>query len=98
MLLLVTSAKLIAEIALMALLGRWLLGLLAGTRREHDIFYKLFDVVASPFVKLTRRLMPRAVRDRHIPLAVFLLVSVLWMVSTAAKISLCLQSGVNICR
>ena len=34
MLLVVSAVKLIAEIALMALAGQWLLGLLAGSKRE----------------------------------------------------------------
>ena len=98
MLLFVTALKLIAEIALMALLGRWILGLLAGARRGHNVFYQLFEVLTSPFVKLTRRLVPRLVDDRHLPLAAFILLSVLWIFCTAVKIKLCLQSGINLCR
>ena len=86
MLLLVTSLKLIAEIALMALAGQWVVGLLAGARRDHNVFYKLLEVVASPFVKLVRRITPRVVLDRHVPLAAFLLLSVAWVALTATKI------------
>jgi len=98
MLLFVTALKLLAEIALMALLGRWILGLLAGAKREHNVFYKLFDVITSPFFKLTRRLVPRRVDDRYLPVAAFFLLSVLWIFFTAVKIKLCLQSGINTCR
>ncbi len=97
MLLFVTALKMIAEIALMALVGRGLLGLLAGAKREHNVFYKLFDVLTSPFVKLARRLVPRRVGDRHLPLVVFVLLSALWIFATVVKIKLCLQSGINTC-
>ena len=98
MLLLVTSLKLIAEIALMAIAGQWVVGLLAGARRDRNIFYKLLEVTASPFVKLVRRITPRVVLDRHVPLAAFLLLSVVWVALTATKIYLCVQTGIDTCR
>jgi hypothetical protein len=97
-LLLVMVIKLVAEIALLALLGQWVLGLLAGTRRETNLFYKLLQVVAGPFVKATRLISPRFVLDRHIPLAAFMLMSVVWIAAVLAKISLCLQLGPGACR
>lgn len=51
LLVLVMSLKLVAEIALLAMLGQWLVGLLAGDRRESNLFYKLFQVLTSPFVR-----------------------------------------------
>ena len=98
MLLLVTSLKLIAEIALMAIAGQFVIGLLAGTRRERNVFYKLFEVVASPFVRLVRRITSRVVLDRHVPLVAFLLLTLTWFALTATKINLCVQSGIDACR
>ena len=98
MLLFVTSLKLVAEIALMAIVGQMVVGLLAGKGRDSNIFYKLLEVVASPFVKLMRRITPRVVLDRHMPLAALLLLSVIWVCLTATKINLCIQSGVDACR
>ena len=98
MLLFVTSLKLIAEIALMAFVGQFVLGLLAGAKRDSNIFYKLLEVMTSPFVKLLRSITPKVVLDRHLPLAAFLLLSVVWVGLTATKINLCLQSGVEACR
>jgi hypothetical protein len=98
MLLLVSSVKLIAEIALMALAGRWVLGLLAGRKRDTNVFYRLLDVVTQPFVKLVRVVTPRIVIDRHIPLATFVLVGMLWVIVTLAKVQMCLQIGVESCR
>jgi hypothetical protein len=97
MLQLVTLAHLIVWIALLALVGQFALGLLAGAKRDSNIFYKLLEVVASPFVKLMRRLTPRVVLDRHVPLATFLVLGVLLVVLSIARISLCLETGVNVC-
>lgn len=98
MLLLVSSLKLVAEIALMAFLGQWLVGLMAGAGRDKNVFYKLLEVVTSPFVKLMRWITPRVVLDRHLPLASFLLLAVAWVALTATKIDLCLRSGIEACR
>ena len=98
MLLLASSLKLIAEIALLALAGQWLLGLIAGQKRERNLFYQLLKVVTGPFVKIARLVTPAFVIDRHVPLVAFLLVAFLWLGSTAAKINLCLSAGVNLCK
>ena len=98
MLLMVLTVKLIAEIALMALLSQWLLGLLAGAKRETNLFYKLLQVITGPFIKVTRLISPRFVLDRHVPLGAFLLLSVVWFVAVITKINLCLQIGPGACR
>ncbi len=73
MLLFVSSVKLIAEIALLALAGQWLLGLLAGQKRDKNFFYRTLAVLTDPFIKGARLITPRVVLDRHIPLVAFLL-------------------------
>lgn len=98
MLLLASSVKLIAEIALLALAGQWVLGLLAGSRRDQNLFYRLLQVLTNPFVKTVRFITPRFVLDRHIPLAAFVLLASIWLAATVAKINLCLQIGVQACR
>jgi hypothetical protein len=98
MLLFISSVKLVAEIALLALAGRWLLGLLAGRKREGNVFYKLLDTMSQPFVKAVRLITPRVVLDRHIPLAAFVALAMVWIVATLAKIQHCVQIGVHLCR
>ncbi len=98
MLLLVSSIKLITEIALMALVGQFLLGLLAGARRDSNLFYGVLEVLTRPFVKLTRLITPRFVLDRHVPLATFLLLALIWLVATGLKINLCVELGLQHCR
>ncbi|NDZ12670.1 hypothetical protein C7T35_21045 [Variovorax sp. WS11] len=98
MLLLATSVKLITEIALLAMVGQWLLGLLAGSKRDGNFLYRLLQTLTSPVVKAVRIITPRFVLDRHIPLAAFLALLSVWLVATIAKINLCLQLGVQACR
>ena len=96
--LLVSSLKLIAEIALLAFAGQWLLGLLAGRRRDTNFFYRLLQTLTSPFVRGARWITPRIVLDRHLPLVAVLLLAFTWLVATVSKINLCLQTGVNLCK
>jgi hypothetical protein len=98
MLLFVSSLKLIAEIALMAIAAQWVLGLLAGRKRENNFFYGLLRIVTGPFVKGTRLITPRVVIDRHMTLAAFVLLAMLWIVATIVKIDLCLKVGIQVCQ
>lgn len=90
--------KLVAEIALMALLGRWVLGLLAGQKRDQNLFYQILDIAARPFVWSARRIAPRVVLDRHVPLVAFCLLSVTWVIVTLWRIQICVEIGVHLCR
>lgn len=98
MLLLVSAIKLVVEIALLALAGQGLLGLLAGQKREQNFFYQLLAILTRPFVRGMRFIAPRQVLDRHVPLAAFLLLSVVWLAVTLVKINVCLEIGVEQCR
>lgn len=98
LLLLVNILKTIAEIALLALVGQWLLGLLAGARRDSNFFYRVLDVMTRPFVRLARLLSPPVVLDRHVPLVAFLLLAFGWLAVTIMKINICLEIGVAQCK
>lgn len=97
MLFLASVLKMVAEIALLALLGQGLLGLLVGQRRHGNVFYQILQRVAHPFVWLARRITPPFVLDRHVPLAAFCLLLMLWLVATVSRVALCLQAGVAQC-
>jgi len=99
MLTLATIIKLIAEIALMAMAGQWLLGLLAGARKEQNVFYQVLRIMTRPFVGAARLITPpRLVLDRHVPLVAFLLLLVVWMGATLYKIQTCVRIGVELCK
>ncbi len=86
MLMFVSIIKLVAEIAVLALAGQWLLGKLAGAKRETNVFYQVLAIVTRPFVKGTRLVTPKVVIDRHVPLVAFLLLGI------------CVQIGVQQCQ
>lgn len=98
MLTLLTLVKLVTEIALMALFGRWVLGLLAGAKKEQNLFWQILDAMVRPFTWTARRLSPRIVLDRHVPLVTFLLLGFTWIVATLWRIQICVQIGVHLCR
>jgi hypothetical protein len=93
-----TLVKLVSEIALMALAGRFVLGLLAGARREQNLFWQILDIMVRPFTWTVRRITPAAVLDRHVPLAAFLLLAFVWIGATVWRIAHCVQIGVQLCR
>ncbi|MBS7808279.1 hypothetical protein [Variovorax sp. PCZ-1] len=98
MLLLVSIIKLVCEIALLGLAGRWLLGLLAGQKKESNFFYKALEAMTKPFVSAARFITPKAVIDRHVPFVAFLLLGFIWLVSVLEKVRICTQIGVELCK
>ena len=98
MLALATTVKLLAEIALLALLGQWVIGLLSGQARERNPIYRVLQLVAQPWVKAARWLSPRSVLDRHLPLVAFAMLLLIWGVAAIAKVGICLQIGIMLCK
>jgi hypothetical protein len=98
LLLIVSAIKLVVEIALMALAGQFVLGLLAGKRRDSNFFYRVLQVVTDPVVKGVRLITPRLVLDRHLPLAAFVLLASMWLIATMVKVDICLRVGIDQCR
>ena len=78
-LLLVVIAKALAELAGMFLLGRGLLYVLAGARREENIFYQVISIVTNPVIRAARWITPRMIMDRHIPVVAFVVVLWIWL-------------------
>jgi len=95
---LVEILKLLAEIALLSLAGQWVLGILAGARRESNLFYQLFQVLTRPLIQGARLISPRVVLDRHLPLVAFLVLMFVWIVATVTKIDICVRIGVHLCK
>jgi hypothetical protein len=94
----VSIVKLVCEIALLALAGRWLLGLLAGQKKESNVFYQTLAVITKPFVSSARFITPKAIIDRHVPFVAFLLLSFIWVVSLIEKIRICTVIGMEMCK
>jgi hypothetical protein len=88
----------VAEIALLSLAGQWLLGLLAGSKRSSNLFYQVLSIMTKPFVRLARAISPSLVLDRHVPLVTFLMLSFVWLICLLAKVRICVQVGMEMCR
>ena len=71
--------KAIIEIAGMALLAQFVVGIFAWGRRHDNVVYRMLQTVASPFTWVARRITPRVVIDPHIPLVTFMLLLFLWI-------------------
>lgn len=98
MLFAVSTLKLIAEIALLALFGQWVLGLLAGAKKDGNLFYQILQIVGKPFVAAARFITPKQIIDRHVPFVAFLLLLFVWIGSTLTRIRICLEIGVELCK
>jgi hypothetical protein len=98
MLLFVSAVKLVAEMGLMCLLAQWLLGLLAGAKRDDNLFYQLFQVLTRPFIQAARWMAPKKVLDRHMLLVAACLLFFIWLCALVLKIKACLAVGMALCR
>jgi hypothetical protein len=98
LLLLVGILKLLAEIAILCLIGQGVLALLAGQKRDQNLFYQLFQVLTRPLLTGARWVSPKVILDRHLPLVAFFLLFFVWLVATIAKIDMCVRMGVHLCK
>jgi len=78
-LLLLVMVKALTELAFMFLLARGALYILAGPKREGNIFYGVLRVVTDPVIRFARFVTPRFVVDTHIPFVAVLLVAWIWL-------------------
>jgi len=97
-----TALKMIAELALLALVGHALLRLLlqrlAPQSMASNPFLWLLATLCKPPLWLVARLSPGWVQTRHHPWLAVALLSGLWLAATYLKIRLCLDLGMEHCR
>ena len=98
MLLTVVILKSLIELSLMFIVGRFLLGLLAGAKRDTNVFWQLLDVAAKPSLWLTRKVSPKLILDQHIPLAAASWLLVAWVLVVKLKIDMCMELGAAVCQ
>lgn len=98
MLLTVVILKSLVELSLMFIVGRFILGLLAGAKRQTNVFWQLLDVAAKPSLWVTRKLSPKLILDQHIPLATASWLLVAWVLLVKLKIDMCMQLGAASCQ
>jgi hypothetical protein len=90
--------KALSELALMFLVARFLLGLLAGQKRDSNIFYQLLEVTVKPVLWMMRKISPKFIVDQHLPLAAGSTLVMLWVFFTKLKIDECLMARVAACQ
>jgi hypothetical protein len=78
-LLLLVIVKALTELAFMFLVGRGILYILAGAKREGNIFYGVLRIVTDPVIRAARFVTPRVVVDAHIPFVAALLLVWIWL-------------------
>jgi hypothetical protein len=98
LLLAVVILKSLIELSLMFVVGRFILGLLAGAKRQTNVFWQLLDVASKPALWVTRRVSPKLILDQHIPLATVSWLIIAWVLVVMAKIDICLQVGAAACQ
>ena len=84
--------KALTEVAGVAMIGQGLLWVIAGAKRDQNLFYGIFKTLTSPVMKLTRWITPRVVLDQHLGLVAFFLLIVLWLGLTVMKIRIVLEN------
>lgn len=98
MFLVIVIFKSLIELSLMFVVGRFILGLLAGAKRQTNVFWQLLDVASKPALWVTRRVSPKLILDQHIPLAAVSWLLIAWVLVVMAKIDICLQLGAAACQ
>ena len=92
-LLLVVILKALAELAFMFLAGRGILFVLAGRKRQGNIFYQLFSILTNPLLRAARWVTPRFVVDTHIPLVTVMLLLWIWLAAAFWALPAMCSSG-----
>lgn len=98
MIALLNTAQLVLYIGLLALFGQGLLYVLAGQKRDTNLFYQLFQVLNRPWLGLARLVSPARVAPRHHGWVAFFLTAVIYAAITLAKIEHCVNAAMAGCR
>ena len=91
-------AQLLLYIGLLALFGQGLLFVLAGQKRDTNLFYQLFQILNRPWMGLARLISPARVDPRHHGWVAFFVTAVIYIAVTLAKIEHCVSVGMEVCR
>jgi hypothetical protein len=91
-------AQLVLYIGLLALIGQALLYVLAGQKRDTNVFYQLFQVLNRPWLGLARLVSPARVAARHHGWVAFFMTAALYLAVTLAKIEHCVNAAMAGCR
>lgn len=91
----ISILRVLIEVAGYSLLGQGLLAILAGARREENVFYRILSTITRPVIRAVRFITPRFVIDAHIPFLAFFLLFWIWIALALAKRYLCVTNGLQ---
>jgi hypothetical protein len=97
-LLFLNIAQLVLYIGALGLIGQGLLYVLAGQKRDTNLFYQLIGIINKPWTLTARFISPKQILDRQIPFVAFCIVGVLYIAVTLAKIEHCISIGIEACQ
>ncbi len=86
---LLSVLRALVEVAGLFLLGQGVLYVLAGSTRDRNAVYRMFQFLTRPVIRATRAISPKVVVDRHIPFLTFFLLFWLWIVLQILKLRFC---------
>lgn len=92
-LLLIGILRVLAEVALLTLLGQGLLALLAGARRATNPVYRLFQIITAPVLRVVRLISPPQIIDKHLPFVAFFVLFWLWIGLAWLRVQRCTALG-----
>jgi hypothetical protein len=76
---LVTTAKALAEFAILLLLARGGVFVISFGRHELNPIYRFLRFLTSPVVRVARAIAPRFVVDQHVPAMALILLFWIWV-------------------
>ena len=91
--------QLLIAIPLFALAGQGILHVLArtfGQQPDGNFFYRVLQIVASPFTKACRWITPKFVADRHLPVVALSLLLVGYAWTMLAIANACIGAGLPV--
>jgi hypothetical protein len=88
-LLIISALKALVEIAALSLVAQGMIGFLSGAARQQNLFYRLFQIVTAPIIRMVRIITPRFIADSYLGLLSFILLFWLWVALIYAKASVC---------
>jgi hypothetical protein len=91
--------QLVLAVPLLAIVGQgvvWVLARAFGQPPTQNFFYRLLEVIASPFIKLARLITPRFIADARVPLVALSLLAVGYVWVMIAIANTCIAHGVAV--
>jgi len=91
--------QLLLAVPLLAIAGQGVVYVLTrvfGQDPKANFFYRLLEVIGSPFTRLARFVTPKFVADRHLPLVVVSLLAVAYVWTMIAIANVCIGAGLGV--